>query len=50
MRISIIGPPGRGKGTQAELLSRAFLIPRICVGTQKFLPNYANIRRDGNQN
>lgn len=32
MRISVIGSPGAGKGSQAKLLSETFSIPRICAG------------------
>ncbi|MGB9867165.1 MAG: adenylate kinase [Bacillota bacterium] len=32
MRIVFLGPPGAGKGTQAELMSRKFSIPRIAPG------------------
>ena len=32
MRLVIIGPPGAGKGTQAELLSEALGIPHISTG------------------
>ncbi|MGI8646792.1 MAG: adenylate kinase [Acidimicrobiales bacterium] len=32
MRLVLIGPPGAGKGTQAEYLSERFLIPKISTG------------------
>ncbi|MCF8587011.1 adenylate kinase [Gordonia sp. HY285] len=32
MRLVILGPPGAGKGTQAELLSEAVGIPHISTG------------------
>ncbi len=32
MRITIMGPPGGGKGTQAEILSEKFQIPHISTG------------------
>lgn len=32
MRLVILGPPGSGKGTQAELLSKKFGVPAISVG------------------
>ncbi|MCX2964421.1 adenylate kinase [Gordonia aquimaris] len=32
MRLVILGPPGAGKGTQAELLSEAIGIPHISTG------------------
>lgn len=32
MRIIFLGPPGSGKGTQAELISREFSIPKISTG------------------
>ncbi|WP_132992033.1 adenylate kinase [Gordonia zhaorongruii] len=32
MRLVILGPPGAGKGTQAELLSEALGIPHISTG------------------
>ena len=32
MKISIMGPPGGGKGTQAEILSEKFGIPHISTG------------------
>lgn len=32
MRITIMGPPGGGKGTQAEILSEKFSIPHISTG------------------
>ncbi len=33
MRLIILGPPGSGKGTQAELLSKEFGVPTISVGS-----------------
>jgi adenylate kinase len=32
MRLVIIGPPGAGKGTQAELLSRELAVPHFSTG------------------
>lgn len=32
MRIIFLGPPGSGKGTQADLVSREFSIPKISTG------------------
>ncbi|TMC04509.1 MAG: adenylate kinase, partial [Chloroflexi bacterium] len=32
MNLLIYGPPGSGKGTQAELLHRSFDIPHIATG------------------
>lgn len=32
MRLVILGPPGAGKGTQAELLSEALGVPHISTG------------------
>lgn len=32
MRLVLLGPPGAGKGTQAEVLAREFKIPHISTG------------------
>ena len=32
MLVVFLGPPGSGKGTQAELLSRRFQIPSLSTG------------------
>lgn len=32
MLISVLGPPGAGKGTQAKLLAKTLGVPRICAG------------------
>ena len=32
MRFVLLGPPGAGKGTQADLLAERFRIPRISTG------------------
>ena len=32
MRLLIMGPPGAGKGTQAEFIARAFGIPHVSTG------------------
>ena len=32
MRLVILGPPGAGKGTQAELISESLGIPHISTG------------------
>lgn len=32
MRIILLGPPGAGKGTQAEFISEQFKIPKIATG------------------
>ena len=32
MRVVLVGPPGAGKGTQAQMLKQAFTIPHISTG------------------
>ena len=32
MKIALLGPQGCGKGTQSEMLSNEFGIPRITIG------------------
>jgi len=32
MRLVLVGPPGAGKGTQAEFISAHFTIPKISTG------------------
>ena len=32
MRLVLLGPPGAGKGTQAEVLSKVYKIPHISTG------------------
>ena len=32
MRIVLVGPPGAGKGTQAQMLKQTFSIPHISTG------------------
>ena len=32
MKIIVLGPPGAGKGTQAEIICKNFSIPHISTG------------------
>ena len=32
MRLVLVGPPGAGKGTQAQFLAAHYLIPHIATG------------------
>src|ERR1043165_9621339 len=32
MRLVLVGPPGAGKGTQAEFIAERFAIPKISTG------------------
>ena len=32
MRVVLVGPPGAGKGTQAEFIAEHFEIPKISTG------------------
>ena len=32
MRLVLVGPPGAGKGTQAEFIAENFSIPKISTG------------------
>ena len=32
MRLVLVGPPGAGKGTQAEFIAEHFRIPKISTG------------------
>ena len=32
MRLVLVGPPGAGKGTQAEFIAENFTIPKISTG------------------
>ncbi|WWO99660.1 MAG: adenylate kinase [Candidatus Dasytiphilus stammeri] len=40
-RILLIGPPGSGKGTQAQFISNKYIIPTISTGN--ILRTYANV-------
>ena len=32
MRLVLVGPPGAGKGTQAQFLAATFAVPKISTG------------------
>jgi adenylate kinase len=32
VRVVLVGPPGAGKGTQAQFLASAFAVPKISTG------------------
>ncbi|HJY25774.1 MAG TPA: nucleoside monophosphate kinase, partial [Actinomycetes bacterium] len=32
MRLTLVGPPGAGKGTQAQFLASNFAVPKISTG------------------
>ncbi len=46
MKIIFLGPPGAGKGTQAQILSRKFKIPHLSIG-QLLRLEYEKKTKDG---